>query len=191
MKKIFTIFIAVFFLGGVVFMAQTRKNQRSVEENTVIEQNNLMKLISSVFEANGMIPETYTCDGKNINPALAWNGEPEGTVSFALIMEDPDVPKSIRPDGMWDHWVLWNIPKETREIQEGETPAGITGRNTSGKNAYQGPCPPDREHRYFFRLYALDTMLDLEPGADKKDLLDAMRGHVLAEAELMGRYERK
>ena len=106
-------------------------------------------------------------------------------------MDDPDVPTSIRSDGVWDHWLVWNIPPTTTEIpEEGPTP-GVVGRNTSGRHEYGGPCPPDREHRYFFKLFALDRELDLPAAhATKEQIIAAMEGHVLASAELMGRYER-
>ena len=149
-----------------------------------------MKLTSSAFEHEGKIPSKYTCDGDNINPPLAISDVPSEAKSFALIMDDPDVPKHLREDGMWDHWVVFNIPASLRDIKEGEEPAGTHGSGTSGNLDYFGPCPPDREHRYYFKLYALDTELDLQEKATKQQVEKAMEGHVLAEAELMGRYER-
>lgn len=151
-----------------------------------------MKLESSAFKHEGAIPSKYTCDGENISPPLKISDATEGAKSLVLIMDDPDVPKSIRPDGMWDHWLVWNIPPETTEILEGQEPQGTIGKNTGGKFGYQGPCPPDREHRYFFKLYALGTTLDLSPATTtKKDLEAAMEGHILDQAELMGRYNRQ
>ena len=155
-----------------------------------------MKLESSVFEHEGMIPAKYTCDGSppvgGISPPLKISEVPEGAKSLALIMDDPDVPKSLKPDGMWDHWLVWNIPPATTEIPEGQEPAGVVGKNTRGSFGYRGPCPPDREHRYFFKLYALDTMLDLSPETTTKaDLEKAMEGHTLERTELMGRYNRR
>ncbi|MDD5711022.1 MAG: YbhB/YbcL family Raf kinase inhibitor-like protein [Candidatus Colwellbacteria bacterium] len=151
-----------------------------------------MKIESDVFEARGLIPAKFTCDGENISPALTFNEAPENTQSLVLIVEDPDVPKSIRPDGMWTHWLVWNMPAETAGIAEDGIPDGIVGRNSNGARKYGGPCPPDKEHRYFFKLFALDTMLDLNSGsASKADLEKAMEGHILAEAQLMGRYARK
>jgi Raf kinase inhibitor-like YbhB/YbcL family protein len=105
-------------------------------------------------------------------------------------MEDPDVPKNLREDGMWDHWVVFNIPPEVREIQEGTEPQGIGGVGTNGELGYFGPCPPDREHRYFFKLFALDTQLDLPEKSTKSKVENAMEGHILEQTELMGRYER-
>lgn len=150
-----------------------------------------MKISSPTFTNEGKIPSPYTCDGDNVNPPLEFADVPNGTASLALIMEDPDVPKSIRPDGMWDHWVVWNIPPSTAGIDEGTLPPGVVGLSTRGVNEYGGPCPPDREHRYFFYLYALDTMLDLPEASTKADLLGAMEGHIIERAELMGRYERQ
>lgn len=150
-----------------------------------------MNLESSAFEYEGKIPPKYTCDGEGISPPLQISGVPENAKSLVLIMDDPDVPKNLRSDGMWDHWLVWNIPPETTEIAEGESPRGVIGKNTGGKAGYGGPCPPDREHRYFFKLYALDSMINLPPEtATKKDLEQAMEGRILGQAELMGRYDR-
>lgn len=149
-----------------------------------------MQLITPVFGHESLIPAKYTCDGQGVNPPLRISDVPERAVSLALLVDDPDVPRSIRPDGMWDHWVLFNIPASTTSIEEDSIPDGIQGSNTSGKQAYQPPCPPDREHRYFFKLYALDGMLDLPIGALKSDVEQAMQGHILAEAVLMGRYDK-
>ena len=152
-----------------------------------------LTLISAAFENGASIPSRFTCDGENISLPLSWEGVPGGTQSFALIMDDPDVPKQLKPDGVFDHWTLFNISPDTTEITTGST-AGTPGANGAGKHQYTGPCPPREyepsEHRYFFRLYALDTTLDLPEGASKADVLTAMEGHVLAEAELMGKYKR-
>lgn len=153
-----------------------------------------LSLISTAFEDGGMIPSKYTCEGdRTINPPLAISGVPEGAVSLALIMDDPDVPTERHESGIFDHWVLFNIPPATAGIAEGEG-AGTSGANTAGRNAYTGPCPPleymPNEHRYFFKLYALDTMLDLREGATKSEVEDAMQGHVVAQTQLMGRYKK-
>lgn len=149
-----------------------------------------MKLTSIAFAHDGLIPQFFTCDGKNTHPPLAFHEVPAETQTLALIMDDPDVPRDRIPDGVFDHWVVFNIPPKTTGVSEnGELP-GTYGVNTAGKNAYAGPCPPDREHRYFFRLYALDTHIALTKGATKKELLEAMDGHIIAEAELMARYNR-
>lgn len=149
-----------------------------------------MQITSPAFEHEGFIPPEYTCDGEDRNPPLEFLGVPDGAVSFVLFMEDPDVSKDIREDGLWDHWIVFNIPGSVRKIDDGEEPEGQYGEVTSTELGYHGPCPPDREHRYYFYLYALNAMLDLPDGATKKEITDAMRGHVLDEATLMGRYER-
>lgn len=150
-----------------------------------------MKLSSPQFEDQGLIPSKYTCDGENINPPLTIEEVPEKAQSLVLLMDDPDVPTSIRPDGMWDHWVVFNIPPSTSEILEGQNPEGILGANTRGEQKYGGPCPPDREHRYFFKLYALDTMLKLAAGSSKSEVEEAIKDHVIEKVELMGRYDRE
>jgi Raf kinase inhibitor-like YbhB/YbcL family protein len=145
-----------------------------------------MKISSTAFADQETIPKKYTCDGDDVIPPLRFDGVPREAVSLALIVDDPDAPV-----GTWDHWVVWNIPATTGGVNEGETPQGIVGKNSWGKKAWGGPCPPDREHRYFFKLYALDTRLDSPAGARKGDVEKAMKGHVLAEATLMGRYDRR
>jgi len=154
-----------------------------------------MELTSSAFENGGRIPAKYTCDGdRTLSPPLVWSGVPEGARSLALIMDDPDVPKAVKPDGVFDHWTLFNISTETDGISEGGT-AGTPGVNGAGKNAYTGPCPPPqyepKEHRYIFKLYALSSPLNLEAGATKQEVLDALRSHKIEEAELIGRYSRE
>jgi Raf kinase inhibitor-like YbhB/YbcL family protein len=150
-----------------------------------------MKLTSSAFENEGKIPAKYTCDGANICPPLSISDVPSQAQSLVLIVEDPDVPKKIRQDGMWDHWVVFNMPPDVKKIDEGKEPIGTPGKGTSGETGYFGPCPPDREHRYFFRLYALDTNLELEEGTDKTAVENAMKEHIIDKDVLMGRYERK
>lgn len=156
-----------------------------------------MTLTSYVFKEGGTIPSKYTCDGqRGLSPQLQINGVPEGARSLALIMDDPDVPKQLRPDGVFDHWVVFNIAPHTREIREGETPKeAMVGSNSAGQATYTGPCPPPEyepsEHRYIFALYALDAMLGISEGATKAEVLAAMNGRVLAEAKLVGLYSRK
>ncbi len=165
-----------------------------------------MELTSSAFDAGRPIPEKYTGAGDDISPPLKWSQPPEGTRTLALICDDPDAPsrEHPRPEGPWVHWVLYNIPADTDSLPEAlprqavlETPAGARqGRNdfSSDNIGYRGPMPPrgSGPHRYFFKLYALDCQLDLDPKtATKARLLQAMKGHVLAEGELMGTFERK
>jgi len=150
-------------------------------------------IASPAFTQNGKIPSRYTCDGENLSPALAWSGVPEGTKSLALIVADPDAPDPAAPKMTWVHWVLYNIPPDERGLNEGvaELPAGtLQGRNDWKRAGYGGPCPPIGSHRYFFKLYALDTVLgDLENPSMGK-LEKSLQGHVIAEAELVGLYQR-
>ncbi len=151
-----------------------------------------MKITSSAFTHGGMIPAKYTCDGQDISPPLAWADVPAGAKSLALISDDPDAPM-----GTWVHWVAYNIPPDVTMFgeqmkAEKEFKNGMRqGSNSWPKIGYGGPCPPSGTHRYFFKLYALDSVLDLKPGATKEQLVKAMKGHVLAETELMGRYKRR
>lgn len=145
-----------------------------------------LKITSTAFEDNGNIPRAYTCDGKNVNPPLMIGNVPENTKTLALIVDDPDAPA-----GTWVHWVLWNIPSSLREIEENSVPAGaVQGQNDFKKNNYGGPCPPSGTHRYFFKVYALDTILALNSNATKAMLERAMSGHILAEGRTIGLYKR-
>jgi hypothetical protein len=146
---------------------------------------------SSAFTEGALIPKKYTCDAEDISPDLKWSGVPSGAKSVALICDDPDAPV-----GTWVHWVLFNIPAELSALPTG-IPADATlkngarhGKNDFRKLGYGGPCPPGGTHRYFFKLYALDSVLTLESGSTKAQLLAAMKGHILAEGQLMGRYQR-
>lgn len=150
-----------------------------------------MNITSPAFKHNESIPSRYTCDGKSINPPLEFSDIPKETKSLTLIMEDPDVPKNLKPDEMFDHWIIFNMPMNINSISENSTPAGTVGKNSSGTNTYIGACPPDREHRYFFKLFALDTTLDLDSHAEKADVKKSMQGHILETAQLIGLYNRK
>ncbi len=161
--------------------------------DTVIPQkgNEMMKIESSVLKEGDMIPEKYTCDGDDISPPLKWSDIPQNTVSLALICDDPDAPA-----GTWVHWVIFNLPAQTSGLKEfvpteKKLPDGsLQGTNDFRKIGYGGPCPPSGTHRYYFKLYALDTKLELDAGATKWQLVQAMKGHILAEAQLMGKYKR-
>ncbi len=150
------------------------------------------ELTSTAFANGDPIPMKYTCDDEDISPPLQWKDPPEGTRSFALICDDPDAPV-----GTWIHWVLYNLPGSTLSLPEAvlsdaDLPdGGRHGQNSWGRSDYGGPCPPGGTHRYFFKLYALDTELELDAGASKEELLRVMEGHVLAEAETMGVYSRE
>ena len=148
-------------------------------------------LQSSAFQNGGSIPKKFTCEAADVSPELTWSGVPEKTQSFALIADDPDAPM-----GTWVHWVIYDLPPNTAKLPEGvpkqeQAASGAQGKNSSGKIGYGGPCPPPgKPHRYFFKLYALDSKLNLKPGARKPEVEAAMKGHVLAQAELMGKYGR-
>jgi Raf kinase inhibitor-like YbhB/YbcL family protein len=158
---------------------------------SLLAQGAQMKLTSSAFQEGGSIPSLYTCDGKDISPPLSWSGAPAETKSFAFIADDPDAPRST-----WVHWVLWNLPATANELKEAlpaipHLPSGaLQGKNDSGDSGYGGPCPPSGTHRYFFKLYALDTTLSLKSGATKSQLEAAMKDHVLGQPTLMGVYSR-
>ncbi|MFC1692253.1 YbhB/YbcL family Raf kinase inhibitor-like protein [Candidatus Latescibacterota bacterium] len=147
---------------------------------------------SPAFKEGELIPARYTCDGTNLSPALKWSDSPGGTKSFTLISDDPDAPV-----GVWVHWVVYNIPPDVHELPENVPSTGtlangaIQGITDFGSIGYGGPCPPSGTHRYYFKLYALDCKLELGPGASKKDVVEVMKGHILAEGQLMGAYRRQ
>ncbi len=150
------------------------------------------QLSSAAFSANEMIPKKFTCEGQNVSPQLSWSGAPAGTKTFALIMDDPDAPV-----GTWVHWVIYNLPANMKELPEGVekqdrlSSGASQGRNDFRKTGYGGPCPPSgKPHRYFFKLYALDTSLDLKAGASKADVERAIKDHTLGQAELIGLFGR-
>lgn len=194
------ILILIILVGGGIFWYAIQK--RSAEESSpesgfealegeevltgYVEYKN-MKIQSLAFSNNRSIPQKYTCDGENVNPPLRFNDVPEGTESLVLIVDDPDAPK-----GTWVHWTLWNISPAIHDVLENSVPErAIEGMTDFGRSGYGGPCPPSGSHRYFFKLYALDTVLDLHPSADVKDIEQAMEGHILGEAQLIGLYQRQ
>ena len=143
-------------------------------------------LTSTAFTESGTIPKKYTCDDANLSPALAWSGVPEGTRSLALIADDPDAPV-----GAWVHCVLYDLPADLTSLPEGAQGMGTQGNNDFRRSGYGGPCPPKGPaHRYYFKLYALDTQLNLKSGASKAEVEKAIKGHVLAQGQLMGKYGR-
>lgn len=145
-----------------------------------------MQLTSPAFPGGESIPAKYTCEGDNVSPPLNVSGVPDGAQSLALIMDDPDAPS-----GTWIHWTVWNIPPETKTMSEGRAPAGAVEGATDREAEYHGPCPPSGSHRYFFRLYALDTKISLWPEATRGELGRAMEGHILDKTEFMGIYQKK
>lgn len=164
----------------------------AINSNPSKQEAKTMKLASSAFEANNLIPAQYTCDGADISPPLIWEQVPKETQSLALIVDDPDAPEKT-----FVHWVVYDIPPTVRQLPEQISPikslpnGGVQGKNDFGKSGYGGPCPPSGIHRYFFQLYALDKKLGLAAGASKNQVLAAIEGHVLAKAELIGRYKRQ
>lgn len=183
-NKVLLLFMIVYLL---LFLQC--KDQKSYQQ----EGNNEMdiRITSSSFEEYGFIPTKYTCDDVDISPPLEWSGIPEGTKELALICDDPDAPM-----GTWVHWVMYNLPPNVQTLPENIPPIKVLGNGTTqGSNdfhkiGYGGPCPPGGTHRYFFKIYALDTELNLEPGKTKTELLKSMEGHILAEGQLMGKYKR-
>ena len=145
-----------------------------------------LSITSSAFQQSGNIPSKFTCDGGNTSPPLQISGVPAGAKSLVLIADDPDAP-----GGLFTHWLVWNIPPQTNSIAEGSGSKGLEGTNDFGKAGYGAPCPPGGMHRYYFRIFALDRELDLRSGAKRSQLNAAIKGHVLAQGELIGRYSRK
>jgi Raf kinase inhibitor-like YbhB/YbcL family protein len=145
-----------------------------------------IQISSSEFSEGGSIPRQFTCDDVNVSPPLSWTGVPTHTLSLTLIVDDPDAPA-----GTWVHWVLYNLPPELSGLAQGMTGIGVEGMNDFRRLGYGGPCPPKGPtHRYYFKIYALDTILDLKPGATKTQVELAMQGHILAQGRLMGKYGR-
>ena len=146
-----------------------------------------MKITSSAFSEGGNVPSQFTCDGSDTNPPLHIEGVAGEAKSLALIVDDPDAP-----GGLFTHWIAWNIDPKTTEVGESSSPSGaIQGKNDFGKSGYGGPCPPSGTHRYHFKFFALDRMLELKAGAKRKELETAIHGHVIGQGELIGRYARK
>ncbi len=198
--KVQTVLILVFVIVVVVlayfFLAGSPETQAPTGTKTTTGGGLTMNqargfILSSIFENNGKIPAKYTCDGDDVSPPLRWEGRPDGTASYVLIVDDPDAPI-----GVFTHWVLYNIPADLNSLPENipkqkETKYGLQGRNDFGKIGYGGPCPPKgKPHRYFFKLYALDIKLNLPPGASKREVGKKMEGHILAQAQIIGLYGR-
>ena len=175
---------AIYILLGVILSSAVFF---SISAGKEVSHMGNFKLSSPAFGHNGYIPTKYTCDGDDVNPPLKIENVPSSAKSLAMIVDDPDAPGKT-----WVHWVLWNIPPATTEIREDSIPKGAEqGMNDFGKNPYGGPCPPSGTHRYFFKLYALDTILSLSARLTKSGLEGAMRGHIIGQTELLGLYRRK
>lgn len=177
--------IKLLFCIIILFFIISCTQQQQIENEKTFEVTK-MKLTSPAFAHNGQIPSEFTCDGSGVSPPLSISEAPKGAKSLALVMDDPDAPV-----GTFVHWVVWNIPADTKEIRKNSEPTGMQGKTDFGRMGYGGPCPPSGAHRYFFKLYALDAELSLPKGSSKKDLEKAMESHVIEKAELIGRYKRK
>jgi Raf kinase inhibitor-like YbhB/YbcL family protein len=176
---------------GLLLVATTCQRQTPVAEASPMQS--VMKLESPAFAGGTPIPSKYTCEGEDISPELHWSDVPEGTQSFALIVDDPDAPDPKRPKRTWVHWVLYEIPPDAMSLPEGAQPLPLgtrEGVNDWGRTGYGGPCPPIGEHRYFFKLYALDVALGDLAEPSKAELEEAMTGHILAKVDLVGTYEK-
>lgn len=176
--------VLIVLVGGFYLFAKPQKKQLPVEPKGGDLTN--MKILSPAFLNNQSVPQKYTCYGEDINPPLTIEQVPQGTKSLILIVDDPDAPA-----GTWLHWLVFNLDPETAEIEENSVPSGgVLGKNDFGKIEYGGPCPPSGTHRYFFKLYALDSRLEVSQGASKAKVEEAMKNHILASAELVGVYRR-
>ncbi len=181
-KMVITFAAVILILIGLYFFFL----KRSDEEKFINLSDKNMKISSSAFKNNEFIPSKYTCDGENINPPLSISGAPKNTKSLALIVDDPDAPH-----GTWIHWTIWNIDPKIGEICANSTPPNATEGITSfGKPGYGSPCPPSGTHRYFFKIYALDTKIDLLASSKVNELEKAIEGHILDNAEIIGLYSR-
>lgn len=183
--------ISFFSMLFLLFIACGKSDEKENKPQDKGGFEMVLKITSTAFEEGGPIPARFTCDGEDVSPSLSWSNAPEKTKSFALICDDPDAPR-----GTWIHWVLYNLPSDVTELAEAIPPddtlesGARQGMTSFGRPGYGGPCPPSGTHRYFFKLYALDTVLQFEQAADSQALLEAMKGHILAAGQLMGRYGR-
>jgi Raf kinase inhibitor-like YbhB/YbcL family protein len=183
--------IVLYCLLSAAVLLSSCRSEKPSNENSPEGQRAEIKLTSTVFNEGAMIPRPYTCDGPNVSPSLRWETVPAGAKTLALICDDPDAPT-----GTWVHWVLYNLPADAKGLienvpkQERLAGGGLQGTNDFREIGYDGPCPPNSTHRYFFKLYALDAELALDARATKEQLLKAMEGHVLGEGQLMGKYQR-
>jgi len=183
------LFIHVFqllLMLALLFLAIFSNMKAFGEEKATEKKMQPIDVSSTAFSDGGMIPEKFTCDGENVNPPIEIKNVPKGTKSLALIVDDPDAPI-----GTWDHWLMWNLDPKTAKVQENATPPQAkVGKNDYKKMAYGGPCPPFGEHRYYFKVYALDKELDLPKGEKRKALERAFKDHIISEGKMMGRYKR-
>ena len=185
MKKMFILFFSVIVFYSIIALPCYSKDKKKGVKPMELT------VTSTSFTQGGMIPRNYTCDGNNVSPPLSWSKGPEGTKSYVLISDDPDAPV-----GTWVHWVLYNLPVNVTSLSENIPKmkqlenGSLHGKNDFGRFEYGGPCPPGGTHRYYFKIYALDTMISAGPGLTKKQLLKEMDKHILAQGELVGKYSR-
>jgi Raf kinase inhibitor-like YbhB/YbcL family protein len=186
---LFIIILIILSSGAIILLREKTPKKSDV---LLLQQNNAeniitnMKITSSAFADKQNIPSKYTCDGENINPPLSISNVPLKTKSLVLIVDDPDAPA-----GVWTHWTLWNIPPDSQIIPEGSEPSSaVQGKTSFGTNKYGGPCPPSGTHHYYFKLYALDSVLNLPEKTDSDNLQKAMSGHVIEQTQLVGLYSR-
>ena len=185
-KRTFTLLLAA------VLIVCACKEQKQIANGSKGGKKMGIKITSPAFKENDLIPHKYTCDGQDISPPLQWESVPEETKTIALISDDPDAPM-----GTWVHWVIFNLPADTKELAANIPPDKILpdgarqGTSDFGKIGYGGPCPPGGTHRYFFKIYALDKEIELDAGAAKSDLLNAIQGHIIAQGQLIGKYKRQ
>lgn len=191
MRNVLAVIIAVLVLGAVAYVFTTRQQAPAGTDSAARPTSTsdvliTMKLTSSAFKNNELMPEKYGCKGEGVNPPLAISGIPEGTKSLVLVVDDPDAP-----GGQFIHWLLWNIAPATTEIAEATVPEGSSeGVNSYGTSGYGAPCPPSGSHRYIFKLFALDTLMQLPTTARSGDVISEMQGHILEKTELTGLYSK-
>jgi len=187
MKKIILSICIISIIGVAIFLIQTKKSKQfQPKYSPPNDKNNSMKITSPNFSKEDMIPKKFTCDGEGINPELEISGAPEETKSLVLIVDDPDAPM-----GNFNHWVMWNIKPSVKKIGENSyPPEAVSGINSGEKNSYVSPCPPSGIHRYYFKIYALNILLNLDASSRKNDVEKAMSSHIIDQAELMGKYSR-
>ncbi len=184
MKKALPVALVV-LAAAIIFLLILKTAHRSSYSLTYESMPSTLDITSSAFAPQAALPAKYTCDAENVNPPLRFGSIPAEAKSLVLIVDDPDAPS-----GTWDHWIMFDIPPQTREIGENSPIQGSHGKGSAGSLTYEGPCPPSGTHRYVFSLYALDSVLGLPEGSSKKAIQNAMEGHILARGELVGVYSR-
>ncbi|MFA6463648.1 MAG: YbhB/YbcL family Raf kinase inhibitor-like protein [Candidatus Paceibacterota bacterium] len=186
MNKTTVLISGLLFLLVLVFLIQKTMQEKNIAVNSDLKNLTKIEVRSFAFKNTETIPQKYTCDGDNIMPPIEISNVPKEAKSLAFIIEDPDASY-----GTWDHLVMWNLPAENFNIEEGKLPVGTTGIGSSGSINYEGPCPPKGKlHRYFFNLYALDTLIKIPIGSEKDKLIEAMEGHIIGKGEMYGTYSR-